>query len=50
MKNPGLSKIVCAFVLCAATAIVSPAQTLTTLHSFNGTDGELPRRWTDARH
>jgi uncharacterized repeat protein (TIGR03803 family) len=28
-----------AFALCAATAISSPAQTLTTLASFNGTDG-----------
>ena len=29
-------------VLCATTAIASPAQTLTTLHSFNGTDGQAP--------
>ncbi len=28
------------FALCAATAIVSTAQTLTTLASFNGTDGK----------
>jgi uncharacterized protein (TIGR03437 family) len=28
--------------LCATTAIALPAQTLTTLHSFNGTDGEGP--------
>lgn len=27
------------FLLCAATAIVVPAQTLTTLFSFDGTDG-----------
>jgi uncharacterized repeat protein (TIGR03803 family) len=30
------------FVLCAATAISMPAQTLTTLHSFDGTDGFEP--------
>jgi uncharacterized repeat protein (TIGR03803 family) len=29
----------CVFLLCVATAIVSPAQTFTTLHSFDGTDG-----------
>jgi uncharacterized repeat protein (TIGR03803 family) len=29
-------------VLCAATAITLPAQTFTTLHSFDGTDGYLP--------
>jgi uncharacterized repeat protein (TIGR03803 family) len=27
------------FLLCATTAIASPAQTFTTLHSFDGTDG-----------
>jgi hypothetical protein len=27
------------FALCAATAIALPAQTFTTLHSFDGTDG-----------
>jgi uncharacterized repeat protein (TIGR03803 family) len=31
---------VCAF--CAATAIASPAQTFTSLVSFNGTDGSVP--------
>src|ERR1039457_5412221 len=30
------------FVLCATTAIALPAQTFTTLHSFNGTDGASP--------
>jgi uncharacterized repeat protein (TIGR03803 family) len=30
------------FVLCAATAIALPAQTFTTLHSFDGTDGANP--------
>ena len=29
-------------VLCVATAITSPAQTFTTLHSFDGTDGLEP--------
>jgi len=28
-------------VLCATTAIALPAQTFTTLHSFDGTDGEF---------
>ena len=31
-----------AFLLSIATAIASPAQTLTTLHSFDGTDGQFP--------
>ena len=30
------------FVICAATAIASPAQILTTLHSFSGADGAVP--------
>jgi hypothetical protein len=30
------------FVLCAATAIALPAQTFTTLFSFNSTDGATP--------
>jgi uncharacterized repeat protein (TIGR03803 family) len=29
-------------VLCATTAIALPAQTFTTLHSFDGTDGDQP--------
>ena len=29
-------------VLCAATAIALPGQTFTTLHSFDGTDGQYP--------
>jgi uncharacterized repeat protein (TIGR03803 family) len=31
------------FVLCATTAITLPAQTLTTLFSFDGTDGSEPK-------
>src|ERR1017187_8900307 len=30
-------------VLCATTAIALPAQTLTTLFSFDGTDGAVPQ-------
>ncbi|HUI44248.1 MAG TPA: choice-of-anchor tandem repeat GloVer-containing protein [Terriglobia bacterium] len=30
------------FLMCAATAITLTAQTFTTLHSFDGTDGEVP--------
>src|SRR5438046_10762082 len=30
-------------LLCATTAIGLPAQTLTTLHSFDGTDGSSPQ-------
>jgi uncharacterized protein (TIGR03437 family) len=30
------------FALCATTAVALPAQTLTTLHSFDGTDGKYP--------
>ena len=30
------------FVLCAATAIALPAQTFTTLFSFDGADGKTP--------
>jgi len=43
MKNLSLLKTVCVvFVFCAATAIASPAQVLTTLHSFAGSDGANP--------
>ncbi len=45
MGKSSLSKMVCiVFVFCAATAIASPAQTLTTLHSFAGSpnDGNTP--------
>jgi uncharacterized repeat protein (TIGR03803 family) len=33
------AKSIVFFLLCATTAIALPAQTLTTLHSFDGTDG-----------
>ena len=42
MEKHRLAKAVCVFVFCAATAIVSLAQTLTTLHSFDNTDGANP--------
>lgn len=29
-------------LLCATTAIALPAQTFTTLHNFDGTDGKVP--------
>ena len=36
-------KMICVVaVFCGATAIVSPAQFLTTLHSFDGSDGSMP--------
>jgi len=34
--------ISCKLILCAATAIALPAQTFTTIHSFDGTDGKNP--------
>ena len=45
VEKLSLSKMVCiVFVFCAATAIASPAQILTTLHSFAGSpnDGNTP--------
>ena len=43
MKTFGILKMACTiFVVCAATAIAAPAQTFTTLHIFDGTDGEYP--------
>ncbi len=42
MEKLSLSKTVCVFVFCVATAIVSLAQILTTLHSFDNTDGAYP--------
>src|ERR1039458_6426643 len=40
MDIPIWAKQACfSFVLCATTAIALPAQTFTTLHSFDGTDG-----------
>ncbi len=35
-------RICFAVLVCAATAITLPAQIFTSLHSFDGTDGELP--------
>jgi uncharacterized repeat protein (TIGR03803 family) len=41
--RPGSWKTACVVgALCAATAIVLPAQTFTTLHSFDQTDGAFP--------
>ena len=37
-----LNKLCAAIALCAATAAALPAQTFTTLHSFDGTDGQSP--------
>jgi uncharacterized repeat protein (TIGR03803 family) len=42
-KHGGWKSICAVLVLCTATAIVSPGQTLTTLHSFDGTDGNVPQ-------
>ena len=44
MKKSSAWKMVCiVFMFCAATAIASPAQTLTTLYSFTGgNDGGFP--------
>jgi hypothetical protein len=39
-----LSKFVCVILFCAATAIASPAQTLTTLVNFDQTNGASPER------
>ena len=39
-----LAKVLCVSVFCAATMVVSTAQTLTTLHAFNGSDGMNPYR------
>lgn len=38
-KFNSLTKACCLFLLSTATAITLPAQTFTTLHSFDGTDG-----------
>ena len=43
MNKGTLPKVACIlFVFCAAAAIASPAQVLTTLHSFDYTDGAKP--------
>jgi uncharacterized repeat protein (TIGR03803 family) len=36
------TKVCCVFLLCATAAIALPAQTFTTLHSFDGMDGKYP--------
>jgi len=38
------------FVLCATAAIALPAQTFTTLFSFDGTDGAIPQAGVGAGH
>jgi len=39
----GLSTVACiVFLFCISAAIASPAQTFTTLHNFDGTDGAVP--------
>ena len=44
-RNPGLSKVLYfVLVLCAAAVTPSSSQTLTPLHSFNGSDGQNPYR------
>jgi uncharacterized repeat protein (TIGR03803 family) len=40
--NRGNRTTYAVFMLCAMTAITLPAQTLTTLFTFDGTDGEVP--------
>ncbi len=39
-----LAKAICVCLFCAAMMVSSPAQTLTPLHSFNGSDGMNPYR------
>jgi hypothetical protein len=36
------ARVCAAFVLCATTAIATLAQIFTTLHSFDGSDGQTP--------
>jgi uncharacterized repeat protein (TIGR03803 family) len=43
IKFDSWTKACTLFLLWTATAIVLPAQTFTTLHSFNGTDGDQPQ-------
>jgi uncharacterized repeat protein (TIGR03803 family) len=43
MGKLGLAKVACVlFAVCMSMSIGSPAQTFTSLHSFNSTDGDLP--------
>jgi uncharacterized repeat protein (TIGR03803 family) len=43
LGKPNLAKVACAlFLLCATSAIASPAETFTTLVNFNGTNGANP--------
>ena len=39
-------KVALILVACMATAVAAPAQTFTTLHSFDGADGSYPRALT----
>ncbi len=41
-KSGGWKRAYCVFLLCAATRIASPAQTFTTLASFDGNNGGQP--------
>jgi uncharacterized repeat protein (TIGR03803 family) len=47
-KLGGWEKGCVVFLLCIATAIASPAQTLTTIHTFENTDGNLPEVMIEA--
>src|SRR5271169_2943856 len=42
------SKACALFLLCLTTAIVSSAQTLTTIHTFDNTDGSIPLSYVQA--
>jgi len=49
MGKLNLDKTACAvFLLCVAAAIASPAQTLTTIHTFDNTDGNTPEALVQA--
>src|SRR5580704_167136 len=41
-RNAFMKRMVSAFVLCGTAAMVLPAQTFTTLHNFDNTDGAAP--------
>jgi len=42
------SRVCALFLLSVTTAIVSPAQTVTTIHTFDNTDGSLPEGYVQA--